>query len=369
MKIGIYCTNNLVYPVSEGEIYANMIVAGQVADTLAEMGEDVTFFAPVGTKTKAKLVTFDMLPFSNSRIYKKYPHEGSSYQYENVMMIQIYNYMEKNDFDIFHSHARPFSTINFAPMKINLPTVLTVHDPLEDAAFKILPLYNRFPNLCYVSISMAQRRFQPNLNWVENVYDGVDLDKWGFSKKPGKHLLFVGRIMPDKGPDIAVQVARKANLPLKLAGTIYPGDRQYFNKKIEPFLNKQIEYLGGISQDKLSALYSNAMALLMPIRWQEPFGLVMIEAMASGTPVIASKNGSVPEILKHKKTGFLVDKEAGVDDYVAALKQIDKIDRSKCREHVEENFSLQTMTKNYLKVYKRIVNSYSITSSPYNSLP
>jgi glycosyltransferase involved in cell wall biosynthesis len=355
MKIGIYCTNNLVYPVPPGTIYASMSIAGQIADTLAQLGEDVTFFAPVGTTTKANLVTFDMLPFVDSQISRKYPHIGSSYEYENIMLMQIYNYMEKNNFDIFHSHTRPFSTLNFAPMKPKIPTILTVHDPLNDEAYKILPLYNQFSNVHLVSISHAQRKFQPNITWLDTVYNGINLNDWTYSDKPGKYLLSVGRIMPNKGPDLAVQVALKSQLPLKLAGTIYPGDQKYFNHKIKPFLGKNIQYLGGLSKEKISQLYTDAIALLMPIRWPEPFGLVMIEAMASGTPVIGTNNGSVSEIINDKVTGYVLKANAGVQDYLRALNKIGEIDRSACHEHVKQKFSHLAMVNAYKNLYQKVL--------------
>jgi len=357
MKIGIYCTNNHIYPVPSDAIYASMSVAGQLADQLAEMGEDVTFFAPIGTQTKAKLITFEMLPFSNPQVYEKYPHEGSSYQYENLMLIQAYNYMEQNNFDVFHSHTRPFSTTNFASMKPDLPTILTVHDPLTDEAFKILPCFNIFKNIHLVSISNAQRNPLPNLNWLGTVHNGIDISRWKYKSEPGKYLLFVGRVMPNKGPDIAVQIARKAKLPLKIIGGIYPADQGFFDEKIKPYLNNKIEYLGNASQNTLKPLYGQALALLMPVRWEEPFGLVMIEAMASGTPVIASRHGSIPEVIDHGKTGFVIDTENDISQFVTYIEQLSTIRRIDCQKHISENFSLAKMASSYLDLYKKIIYS------------
>ena len=357
MKIGIYCTNNVVYPLPYGTIYANMAVAGQLADYLADQGHDVTFFAPVGSKTKAKLVTFDMLPFSDEKIYSKYPHAGSSYEYENIMMIQALNYAEAEGFDVFHTHSRPFSVVNFAPLKPQIPVIATIHDPLADEAFSLLNLYNQFPNLHFVSLSIAQRRPQPNLQFMANVYNGIDLNEWHFNPKPENYLLFAGRIMPEKGAHIAVRIAQESGYPLKIAGSLYPHSEQYFAEEISPHLNDKIEYLGSISQIELRKMYQNALALLMPIRWEEPFGLVVIEALACGTPVIATRRGSIPEIIEDGTTGIILDDSNDlVTDYVAAIKQINNINRQTCRDVVEERFSIQAMADNYLKLYQDVAN-------------
>lgn len=355
MKIGIYCTNNLPYPVPEGEIYANMSIAGALADHLAEMKHNVTFFAPLGTQTKTKLITFDMLPFGGSKIYQQYPHEGSSFQYENLMMIKALNYMAENNFDLFHSHTRPFSTLNFTPLKPNLTTVLTVHDPLNDEAYKILPLFNEFNNVHLVSLTHAQRESQPNVNWFGNVYNGIDLNYWSLNADPrNNYLLYVGRVLKNKGADLAVKIALKANKKLKIAGSVYPQDEKFFENKIKPYLGDKIEYLGVVNQERLPELYQNALALLMPIRWPEPFGLVMAEAMASGTPVVASRRGSVPEIVKDGETGFIIDNPEDIGGFVEAVDKIEQLDRQTCRKHVENNFSVERMAASYTNLYSTL---------------
>jgi glycosyltransferase involved in cell wall biosynthesis len=352
MKIGIYCTNNYSFPLMNGVIYANMDVAVTLANGLASLGEDITLFAPIGTETKAKLVTFDMLPFSNPKVITAYPHEASSYQYENLMMIKALNYMEENGFDVFQSHCRPFSVINFAPIKPKLPTVVTIHDPLSDSAYNILPLYQNFKNIHFISLSYAQRKTRPELTWAGNVYNGVDLKTFEFNPNRQNYLFISGRIMPEKGVDLAVQAALKAGLPLKIAGGFYPSLEPYFNEKIKPYLGKQIEYLGVLPKVEQIKYFQNAMAFLMPVRWSEPFGLVVIESMACGTPVIAWNRGAMPEIIEDGVSGYLVHSE---DELVERIGDIDKLSRLKVRKRVEERFSVETMVRNYLDFYTTLL--------------
>jgi glycosyltransferase involved in cell wall biosynthesis len=352
MKIGIYCTNNYAYPLPKDIIYANFAIAVELADGLTSLGEDVTLFAPIGTETKAKLETFEMLPFNDTSIKAAYPHFGSSYQYENIMIMKALNYMQENNFDIFHAHCRPFSVLDFAPVKPTMPTVVTFHDPLSDDAYKILPLYQDFKNLHFTSLSQAQRKTGPELTWAGNVYNGVDLETFTFQPNKGNYLFFSGRIMPEKGVDIAVQVALKAGLPLKIAGSIYPSMQPYFDEKIKPYLSDQIEYLGMIPRTEQVKHFQNALAFLMPIQWEEPFGLVAIESMSCGTPVIAMNRGALSEIIEDGISGFLVN---SMDEMTAKILQIDAIARPAVRQRIEKNFSITTMVENYRTLYTTIV--------------
>lgn len=354
MKIGIYCTNNYAYPVPNGTIYASITVAGNLADTLTNLGHDVTFFAPIGTKTKAKLITFDMLPFSDPKIYKAYPNSGSSYEYEKLMLTQALNFAEQNKFDLFHTHCRPLSIVSFAVLKPNLPIIATIHDPLVDDAFRILPEFNRFKNLHFVALSHDQKSTFPNIKWAGVVNNGIDPTNWPFNPNPKDYLLFVGRLIPEKGPDVAVQVAKTLGLPLRLYGSVYDHHKDFFNQKISPFLNEKIQYFGVAPQTDLPEIYGNAQALLMPTSWHEPFGLVAIEAMATGTPVISLNNGSLKEIILDKKTGFLVENFKGIIDAVSLIPSLNRAD---CRTIVEEKFNLKIVAQNYLDIYNQIIKN------------
>lgn len=360
MKIGIYCTNNFTYPVPDGTIYASITVAGNLADTLVSLGEDVTFFGPIGSKTNAKLETFSMLPFSDPQVNTRLNNPGASYEYEDLMMTKAISFCTENNFDIFHTHCRPFSITKFADLKPNLPIVATIHDPLTYDAYKTLPEFNRLKNLHFISLSKDQQSTCPNLNWEAVVYNGINPENWVFNETPKDYLLFVGRLIPEKGPDIAVQVAKTLNLPLKLFGSVDPDHQSFFDEKIAPFLSESIQYRSTVPQSDLPKIYGEARALLMPTKWHEPFGLVAIEAMSTGTPVVALNNGSMKEIVLDGQTGFLAD---SAEDLIKKVKLVSTLNRKLCRQHVVEKFSLERVAKNYLTVYRKILNKNTATPS------
>lgn len=358
MKIGIACTNAFTIPVPPNEIYANQELAGKIADLLALRGHDVTLFAPVGSVTKAKLVTFDMLPFSDPRMYGHFTDKISFSDYEHLFMAKIYKYAEENNFNLLHMHLRPLSVAPFAVMS-SVPTLQTIHDPLTFPYFKMLELYNNFENLNFVSISFAQRKALPQLKIFDNVYNGIDLEKWKFSAQCGGNFCWSGRVIPEKGTHKAMEIVRKMNLKLDMAGFVYDGDKynqqSYWNRKVKPLLNDDIK-LDYIPSENLPGFYGRAKAFINTLDWEEPFGLVMIEAMACGTPVIAFNRGSVAEVVKDGVTGFIVETE---EEMMEAIKNIDKIKREDCRKHVEENFSLEKMVENYIMAYDKLLRCYS----------
>lgn len=352
MKIGIACTNALPIPVPRGEIYANQDLAGALADELARQGHDVTLFAPLGSVTRARLVTFDMPAFSEPRVYRQYQAGCSFSDYEHVFLAKVYRYAERAGFDLLHMHLRPLSVAPLAALS-RVPSLLTIHDPLTFPYFKMLPLYNEFSQLGFVSISLSQRRALPELRCAANVYNGIDLKKWRFDPAGGEAFCWAGRVIREKAPHRALRLARDLGLRLQLAGFVYEGDRSnpesYFRREVEPLLG------GGNSlayrdTAQLPAFYGASRAFINPLDWEEPFGLVMVEAMACGTPVIAFDRGAVREIVADGLTGFVVRDEAEMRE---AIRNIGAIRRADCRRHVEERFSLPRMAADYLAAYQQ----------------
>jgi glycosyltransferase involved in cell wall biosynthesis len=354
MKIGIACTNALPVPVPAGEVYANQELAGRIADRLTELGHDVTLFAPVGSITRAKLVTFDMLPYCDPRVYGYFDNDHSFSDYEHLFMAKIYRYAAAQHFDLVHMHLRPLSVAPFAAMSA-VPTLQTIHDPLTFPYFRMLEEYDEFAQLGFVSISFSQRKALPGLKFFANVYNGIDLDKWKFNGAGGDHFCWAGRVIREKAPHRAMELIRELGGKLELAGFVYYGDRSdegsYWNQKVKPLLGEDIS-LRYVEPENLPAFYGRAKAFINPLEWEEPFGLVMVEAMACGTPVVALNRGAVSEIVRDGVSGFVVDT---LDEMRAALGRVDTLSRAACRRHVEENFSLEKMTDEYVGAYQRLL--------------
>jgi glycosyltransferase involved in cell wall biosynthesis len=214
-------------------------------------------------------------------------------------------------------------------------------------------VYGKFKKANYVSISKNQRKPMPNLNFTGNVYNGIEVNKFPFSEKVGNYLAFLGRMSPEKGPLQAIEVAKMAGLKLKMAAKVDVVDKDFFEGIIKPLIdNKQIEFIGEIGHKEKAEFLNNALALLAPIQWEEPFGLYFIEAMACGTPVISFNRGSVPEIIENGKTGFIVN---STKEMASAIKDLDKINRIDCRKHVEGHFTVEKMAEGYINVYKKIL--------------
>ncbi|MBI4990952.1 glycosyltransferase [Candidatus Gottesmanbacteria bacterium] len=215
-----------------------------------------------------------------------------------------------------------------------------------------------FKNHRFISISNNQRGGLPELNYVATVYNGIDTSEYTYVEKPrGDYLLWVGRITEKKGPLAAIEVSQKLKMPLVIAAAVDPVDRPYFEKIIKPKIDgKLITFVGELTQETLNNLYGNSVCTLFPINWHEPFGLVMIESMACGTPVVAYNIGSVSEVIAEGKTGYVVEVETGVDGLIHAVKNISGIQRGDCRSHVVERFSKEAMVEGYEAVYQRILN-------------
>jgi glycosyltransferase involved in cell wall biosynthesis len=255
------------------------------------------------------------------------------------------------EFDMLHFH------IDFMhyPMFRDIPnrTLTTLHGRLDLPDLQ--PIYRAFPHMPLVSISDSQRLPMPPVNWMGTVYHGLPANLFRGTTEHGNYLAFLGRISPEKRPDRAIAIAKAAGIPLKIAAKVDAIDRAYFESHIKPLLDHPlIEFIGEIGQAKKQDFLGNALAVLFPIDWPEPFGLVMIEAMACGTPVIAFRCGSVPEVMDDGVTGFVVDT---VDDAVTAVERVSELSRSAVRTRFEERFTAPTMAKQYVAIYKKLMQA------------
>jgi len=327
-----------------------------LTEELIRRGHKVTLFASGDSKTKAKLISF--LPKGAISMKIKW----TDYWWNLVNHSLAFE--RAKEFDIVHSHWGIMGA--FFSRIAKIPVVHTMHNipAFNHPHWKIFKHYKKDLNLVFISQSEMHNcplRF-PN-SWI--VYNGIDLSPFKFTKKPKDHFVWIGRVCKEKGIENAIEVAKRLGLKLLLAGQIQPSRKDYFKRKIKPQLNSRIKYIGEISQRQLSKFYREAKALLYPIEWEEPFGLVMVEAMACGTPVIVFERGSAKEVVKDGKTGFVVpfkDKRGrkNINGLVEAVKKIDQIKREDCRKWVEENFTYQKMVDGYEKVYYQILKQHKL---------
>jgi glycosyltransferase involved in cell wall biosynthesis len=313
-------------------------VVAHLCDALVDLGHEVTLFASADAETKANLV-----PVRDQAIRLDPAPLKSDLAAHLSMLAEVRQH--KNRFDILHFHT---DMVHFPLFEDSAArTVTTLHGRLD---LKDLPeVYRRWPKFPLVSISDDQRTHLPFANWVGTVYHGMPEQLYRFSPKPEGYLAFLGRMSPEKGPDRAIAIAKRLGMPLKMAAKIDSADAAYFHERIEPLLGDPlIEFIGEIGDDGKSDFLGNAAALLFPIAWPEPFGLVMIEAMACGTPVVAYRCGSVPEVIDNGVTGFVVDDE---DQAVAAVRAAMNLDRVQIRKRFDRRFSATAMARSYLDLY------------------
>lgn len=358
LKIATFVASEVPFPVPKDfkDIYAPVEVALNVAEGLAKRGHEVTFFGPLGSKSKiCKVREVNIKPLYKNKILKtpevkrEKEREKIFYLFDQYIISLIFQENLKNKFDVIHIHPVD-RALPFAPLT-KTPVVYTLHDPIYPWKVKVFEMYQT-ENQYFVSLSNAQRKPAPNLNWAGTIYNGINLKFFPFNPKPKNYLLFLGRILPKKGPHLAIQATIKARENLVIAGA--PNTGRFWEKKIQPFLKrKNIKYAGFLPYGKTYKLYQEAKALLCPIQWEEPFGLTFIESMACGTPVIAFDRGSAREVIKDGKTGFVVK---NIEEMIEAIKKIDQIDRKECRKWVEENFTIERMVNDYEKIYYQILN-------------
>jgi glycosyltransferase involved in cell wall biosynthesis len=313
-------------------------VVSLLTEGLVRRGVEVTLFATADSVTSARLVA--VCP----RGYEEDP-ELDAKVWECLHISEVFE--RAHEFDLIHNHF-DFLPLTYSAL-VSTPVVTTIHG---FSSPKILPVYRKYDRrVFYVSISNADRA--PDLTYIATVYHGIDLQMFTFRDQPEDYLLFFGRIHPDKGTAEAIEIARRAGKRLLLAGIIQ--DRGYWERDVAPHVDgDRIRYLGSAGPQLRDRLLGGALALLHPIRFAEPFGLSVVEAMACGTPVIAFSRGSMPELLRHGETGFLV---SGVEEAVEAVRRIPSLDRRRCRREAEERFSSERMVEDYLRVYRQILAS------------
>ena len=346
MKIAILSPfEEKVPPVKYG---GTELVVYNLIEQIVAMGHDVTLFGTGDSRTSAKLKAV----FEES--IRNLP------ECQDAKMREIYKYigvgrvissLNKEKFDIVHNHIG-WRVLPYREL-IKIPIITTLHGPL-DASYA-QKTFGTYKDANYVSISYNQRKPMTELNYISNVYNGIDIKKFKFFPKAKEYFAFLGRMSPEKGPVQAIQIAKKAGVKLMMAAKVDASDREYFEKNVKPMINgEQIKFIGEIGHEEKVELLGNARALLAPIQWEEPFGLFFVEAMICGTPVITMRRGSAPEIIVDKKTGFICD---NVDEAASRTKELDKINRLDCHEHVKKNFSAEKMAENYVAAYRKILKS------------
>ena len=318
-------------------------VVAHLTDALVDLGHEVTLFASADARTRAKLVVV------RDEAIRLDPAPLKSDLAAHMTMLDEVR-RRADQFDVIHFHTDMIHFPFFEDLADK--TVTTLHGRLD---LKDLPgVYARWPQFPMVSISDDQRRPLMGANWAGTVHHGMAADLYDFYPKSEGYLAFLGRISPEKRPDRAIEIARRLGKPLKIAAKVDAADQRYFTDVIEPLITAagpQVQFIGEIGDGEKSAFLGGAEALLFPIDWPEPFGLVMIEAMACGTPVVAYACGSVPEVIEDGVTGFIVRTD---DEACAATARVGEIDRRRVRQRFEARFSATAMARRYLKLYDRL---------------
>ncbi len=317
-------------------------VVHYLTEELIRRGHEVTLFASGDSETSARLVP------GCKKSLRVHAENEDAVLLHLLMLEEVRRHADQ--FDILHFHLE---YLQFPFLRnLNVPGVTTLHGRLDIKNYE--KLYDEYAEANLISISDNQRKPLSANSWSGTIHHGLPRDLYRFKAKPKGYAAFIGRISPEKRPDRAIEICRQAGIPLKIAAKVSTQDREYYEQRIAPLINESsdVEFIGEINDREKENFVGNAKALIFPIDWPEPFGLVMIEALACGTPVIAWRNGSVPEVIRHGETGFIVD---SIAEAVRCMDHIHEIDRSACRRDFEKRFSVEVMTDQYLEIYKDIL--------------
>jgi glycosyltransferase involved in cell wall biosynthesis len=325
-------------------------IVSYITEELVQMGHDVTLFASGDSETAARLeaVCPQALRLNTGIFNRDAP----------MIMLQERSLGARGDFDVIHSHL---DFLGFPLARRNpQPVVTTLHGRLDLPELQVV--FQEYTEMPLVSISNAQRLPLPWANWHATVHHGLPRHLYTYHSQPQGYLAFLGRISPEKRPDHAIEVAKRTGLPLRIAAKVDPADTQYYRSEIEPLLDHPlIEFIGEISDAEKNDFVGNALALVCPYDWPEPFGLVLIEALACGTPVLAYRRGSIPEVIENGVTGFVCE---DLSEMAAAVERLGEIDRQRCRASFEERFTADRMARDYVALYEQIIEDRVATTSP-----
>ena len=323
-----------------------------LCEEFAKRGHEVTLYACGKSNTSASLEAIIDGPMRELGI-------KSPILYELQTISKLLS--DRDNFDIIHNHMG-YQLLPFIN-DLDVEVVTTLH-----GAFVIdeeIDFYNNYKDHNYISISNSQRKGAPDLNYISTVYNGIQVEKYTFAQRPNldqPYFAFLGRMSIEKGPHLAIKLAKETNFKLIMAGKVDSADEKYFKKVVEPLIdNDQILFIGELGHKDKVELLKNAYATIHPVVWPEPFGLVLAESMACGTPVLALNNGSIPEVIKNNVTGFI---ENDIHSLIKQVENIKHIDRQACRKHITDNFSAKNMADGYLKAYKNVIAKKLDTLSP-----
>lgn len=368
MRIASYISGLYTIPPPEGIIFAPMDIASSIATNMVKRDHQVTIYAPEHSRVHGIKIINDGLPaLKQNRKSIYYDHSLSDISkgiletiWDQYLIAKMFLAAEYGYYDLVHCHVC-HQTLPIALSHHRIPTLYTIHDYIKPWRRNLFLKFSS-PNQWFISLSNAQRKAAPSLQYAATIYNGIKLSEFPFSDRSQPFLLNIGRVIPRKGILESIDVALKIDKELVIIGP--PEEGNYWREKIKPKINNKIKHYHYKPRKKLFSYYQKARALLFPIQWDEPFGLVMVEAMACGTPVVAFNRGSVPEVVKDGFTGFICP-PGDMKCMVEAVKRIYDMPeerykqmRRACREHVEKNFTVEKMVDGYENVYQRVIDDW-----------